>query len=96
MNEIILKGLIRDIENSHNIGDIQYSKANLIVSRDSGIDDIISLRFKKFSNNFEPACEDFSGWNCTPMKLSLATAQENVSPYVVLPMVNPPSFIANE
>lgn len=57
MNEIILKGLIRDIEDSHNIGDIQYSKANLIVPRNNGIDDIISLRFKKFSNNYKEGQE---------------------------------------
>lgn len=57
MNEIILKGLIQDIEDSHVIGDIQYSKANLIVQRDSRIDDIISLRFKKFSNKYKEGQE---------------------------------------
>ena len=57
MNEIILKGLIRDIEDSHNIGDISYGKANLIVPRENGIDDIISLRYKKFSNNYREGQE---------------------------------------
>ena len=51
MNKIILKGIIRNIQYSHNIGDIEYNKADLIVSRD-GREDILSLRFKKFSNHY--------------------------------------------
>ena len=53
MNEIKLCGTIRNIEYSHSIGDIDYDKANLIVQRDNGVDDIISLRFKKFSNIYK-------------------------------------------
>ena len=51
MNEIKLRGLVRDIKPSHSIGDIEYNKANLIVSRDDGTEDVINLRFKKFSNS---------------------------------------------
>ena len=53
MNEIKLFGTIRNIEHSHSIGDIDYDKANLIVQRENGIDDIVSLRFKKFSNTYK-------------------------------------------
>ena len=53
MNEIKLCGTIRNIEYSHSIGDIDYDKANLIVQRENGIDDIVSLRFKKFSNTYK-------------------------------------------
>ena len=53
MNEIKLRGLIRDIKPSHSIGDIEYDKANLIVSRDDGTEDVINLRFKKFSNSYK-------------------------------------------
>jgi hypothetical protein len=52
MNNVKLKGILRDIEHSHSIGDIEYDKADLIVQRENGIDDIISLRFKKFSNTY--------------------------------------------
>ena len=53
MNEIKLCGTIRNIEYSHSIGDIDYDKANLIVQRENGMDDIVSLRFKKFSNTYK-------------------------------------------
>lgn len=52
MNEIKLKGIIRDIKASHSIGDIEYDKANLVVSRDNGTEDVLNLRFKKFSNTY--------------------------------------------
>ena len=53
MNSVKLKGILRDIEHSHAIGDIEYDKADLIVQRENGVDDIISLRFKKFSNTYK-------------------------------------------
>ena len=53
MNNIYLKGHIRNIEHSHDIEDIEFSKANLIVKRSNGNDDVINLRFKSFSNNYK-------------------------------------------
>lgn len=53
MNRIRLKGVIRDIEYSHTIGDVDYDKANIIVTRKDGKEDILSLRFKKFSNPYQ-------------------------------------------
>ena len=50
MNSIYLKGQLKDIEYSHNIEDIKFSKAKLIVKRNTGIEDVINLRFKSFSN----------------------------------------------
>ena len=50
MNEIKLKGFIRDIKPSHVINGIEYDKANLIVPRENGVEDVINIRFKKFSN----------------------------------------------
>lgn len=52
MNDIILKGHIKDIEHSHDIEDIEFSKAKLIVKRSTGAEDIINLRFKSFSNSY--------------------------------------------
>ena len=52
MNSIQLKGLIRNIQPSHKIGDIEYDQADLIVSRKNGKDDIITIKFKKYSNKY--------------------------------------------
>ena len=53
MNKIILSGMLRDVQHSHNIGNVSFNKANLIVKRDSGQEDIINLRFKSFSNKYK-------------------------------------------
>ena len=53
MNEIILSGVIKNIQPSHKIEDITFDKAQLIVQRDNGKEDIINLRFKSFSNRFK-------------------------------------------
>lgn len=50
MNEVKLKGIIRNIQYSHNIGDITYDKAELIVNRSNGQEDLINIKFKRFSN----------------------------------------------
>lgn len=49
MNTIILKGILKNIEYSHNINDIEYYKANLLISRANGKEDLINIKFKKFS-----------------------------------------------
>ena len=41
MNNIILKGVIRNIEYSHTINETEYDKADLIVKRDEGSEDVI-------------------------------------------------------
>lgn len=53
MNTIILKGFIRNIQPSHKIKDIEYDKADLIVRRNDGKEDVLNLRFKKFSNVYK-------------------------------------------
>lgn len=53
MNEIVLKGIIRDIQYSHTIGNTEYDKANLIVKRSDGKEDVINLKFKRFSNRYK-------------------------------------------
>ena len=50
MNNIILKGIIKNISPSHSINGIEYDKANIIVDRGNGREDIINLKFKRFSN----------------------------------------------
>lgn len=53
MNQIILKGFIRNIEYSHNIQDIEFCKAELISQQDNGKENLINLKFKRFSNPYK-------------------------------------------
>lgn len=53
MNYVKLKGIIRNICFSHKVKDTEYDKADIIVKRFDGEDDILSLRFKKFSNPYK-------------------------------------------
>ena len=50
MNQIKLKGVLRNIEYSHTINGTDYQKAELVVKRPDGDDDVLSLRFKQYSN----------------------------------------------
>lgn len=48
MNETVIKGTLKDITYSHNIGDVSYSKALLISENDE-----INLKFKSCSNKYK-------------------------------------------
>ncbi len=49
MNFIYLRGIIKNIDYSHTIGDTVFNKADLIVKRPDGREDLIILKFKEFS-----------------------------------------------
>ena len=49
MNLIYLKGIIKNIRYSHTIGDTNFNKADLIVKRPDGREDLIILKFKEFT-----------------------------------------------
>lgn len=53
MNDIILSGAIKNIQHSHNIGDVEFGKAQMICPRDNGKEDVINLRFKSFCNPYK-------------------------------------------
>lgn len=53
MNQIILKGFIRNICYSHSINDIEFYKAELISKQDNGKENVINLKFKRFSNPYQ-------------------------------------------
>lgn len=53
MNNILLKGCLRNIQPSHKIKDIEYDQADLVVTRANGKDDIITIKFKKYSNKYK-------------------------------------------
>ena len=50
MNQIVLRGLVKNIGFSHSINDIEYNRADLIVPNSKGTEDIIDLKFKKCLN----------------------------------------------
>lgn len=52
MNKIELQGIIKNIELSHKIGDVEYYKANLLVTKENGKEDLLNLKFKRFSCNY--------------------------------------------
>ena len=53
MNKINVKGIIKNIQPSHTIKDIEYDKADLVVTRKDGKEDVLNIRFKKFSNPYK-------------------------------------------
>lgn len=53
MNNIILSGQLKNIEYSHQIEDIVFNKALLIVPKDNGQEDVINLKFKAFANPYK-------------------------------------------
>lgn len=53
MNAIKLKGVLKNIKHSHTIGDVDYDSADLIVPRDNGKEDIVTLKFKSLSNTYK-------------------------------------------
>ena len=53
MNNITLKGYIKDIEPSHTIEGVEFNKAHLIAKRDNGKEDILNIEFKKFTNRYQ-------------------------------------------
>jgi len=50
MNQIILNGIIHNIEYSHSINNIKYDKADLYVPKLRGEIDIVPIKFKSFLN----------------------------------------------
>lgn len=52
MNDIYLRGILKEVEPSHEIDGITFDKAKLICKREDGKEDAINLRFKSFSNKY--------------------------------------------
>lgn len=53
MNNGVFRGILKDIQPSHNIGDITFDKAKLLVRRDNGQEDVINLKYKSFCNKYK-------------------------------------------
>lgn len=82
MNNIRLKGILRDIEDSHVINNIEFSRAHLVVPRNDGKEDVLNVRFKKYSNPYkEDQLVTFSG-NIRSYSSKLDTGKNKVELYV--------------
>ena len=82
MNTIRLKGVLRNIEHSHQINDIEFSKAHLIVNRDDGKEDVLNVRFKKFSNHYPEDVELTLSGNLRSYSAKLDSGKNKVELYV--------------
>lgn len=82
MNTIRLKGIIRNIQPSHTINNIEFSKANLIVSRDDGKEDCLNIRFKRFSNIYSEDQEATFSGNVRSYSSKLESGKNKVELYV--------------
>ena len=82
MNKIVLKGLLTNIQSSHEINNIEFCKANLLVKRTDGKEDLINLRFKKFSNPYEDNQEVHLNGNLRSYSTKLPDGKNKVDLYV--------------
>ena len=57
INSVKLKGILKEIEHSHNIDGVSFSRAKLICKRPTGQEDTINLSFKSFSNKHKENSE---------------------------------------
>lgn len=53
MNNIILKGVLRNIQYSHTIGNSEFYSAQLLAKNDNGSDSVLNLKFKQSSAGVE-------------------------------------------
>ena len=53
MNKVCLKGVLKNIQESHTIQNMNFQSAQLIVPTDKGTEDVINIKFKSFSNKYK-------------------------------------------
>lgn len=81
-NRIKLKGILTNIGPSHVIQGIEFNKANLIVPRDDGKEDVLNLRFKRFSNPYVENQEISLTGNVRSYSTKLENGKNHVELYV--------------
>lgn len=89
MNEVVLNGIIRNIQPSHKIGEITFDKAEMIVKRDNGSEDIINLRFKSFCNKYKEDDEISIRGNLRSYSKKISENKNKVTIYVFTYFDNP-------
>lgn len=82
MNKITIQGIIKDIEFSHYINDIEYYKANVVVKRENDKEDIIPIKFKRFCNIYKDGDEIVFTGNVRTFSTTDENGKNHVMPYV--------------
>ena len=95
MNTIKLKGILTNISSSHEIGGVEFCKANLLVKRVDGREDLINIRFKKFSNPYDEGQEISLSGNLRSYSSKLENGKNKVDLYVFT-YFDLPSLNAND
>ena len=82
MNSIQLKGLLRNLQPSHTINNIEYDQADIICSRSNGKDDILKIKYKRYSNRYrEGDLVELTG-NIRSFSQKLSNGRNKVNLYV--------------
>lgn len=82
MNTIKLKGILTNVAPSHEIGNVEFCKANMLVKRVDGREDLINIRFKKFSNPYNDGQEISLSGNIRSYSSKLENGKNKVDLYV--------------
>lgn len=82
MNKVTLRGLLTNIKPSHKIKDIEYDQADIIIPRKDGTEDIIAIKFKKFSNRYDNDTQVELFGNIRSYSQKLDNGKNKVSLYV--------------
>lgn len=82
MNSITLTGHIRNIQPSHTIKNIEYEQADIVSTRDNGKEDIISIKYKKYSNKYKEGDAINLSGNLRSYSQKLPDGKNKVSLYV--------------
>lgn len=83
MNNLRLKGILKNIQFSHSINNIEFNRATLVVPReDSQEEDILNIRFKKFSNPYEENSVVSLSGNIRSYSTKLDSGKNKVELYV--------------
>ena len=82
MNDIRLRGVLKNIQPSHEIQGVEFCKASLIVPRIDGKEDIVNIRFKRFTNPYEEDQIISVAGNLRSYSSKLDTGKNKVDLYV--------------
>ena len=96
MNKITLHGVIKNIQPSHESGGIEFSKANLVVKREDGYEDTLTIKFKKFSNKYQENDVVSLTGNVRSFSRQFENGKSKVDVYVFTYFDTPDSIATNE
>lgn len=82
MNTIRLKGILQNIQDSHKINNIEFSKANIVVTKPNGNEDVLNVRFKKYANPYKEDQQVTLSGNIRSYSSKLDSGKNKVELYV--------------